>query len=185
MASNNHKSSGESDQLTQEIKMKLVANFVKNLEVIGEVNEYQKLTVDSNNQLMIDNCYYTQGIIRRIYGNGREVTIQAIDNLITDLFKFTDKLLHQQCEEREFNKLNIAYDIEKNEFNNDIKNFKDKNTDILKQIVESLTNCNSGLQNLKVTYLEDNNISNRLDLIISKIENRITTINKMLKNKPL
>jgi len=184
MASNNHKSSGESDQLTQDKKMNLLTNFVKNLEVLGQINEYDKLTVDSNNQLMIDNCYYTQGLVRRIYGNGRETTVEAIDKLITNVFKFTDDLLYQQCEERKYNKLNISYDIEKNVFNNNMKNIKDKNTDILKQITKSLGNCNSGLQNLKVTYLSDTIVSSKLDLLISKIENRITTINKIINSNP-
>ena len=48
-------------------------------------------------------------------------------------------------------------------------------------VVLSLNETIKGLQNLKITYIGDVSIISKLDLIINKIQNRISKINKMLK----
>ena len=51
----------------------------------------------------------------------------------------------------------------------------------LQKIVIGLNESINGLQNLKITYIGDVSITSKLDLIITKIQNRINKINAMLK----
>ena len=184
MASNNHNQSQEDLSLTKDDKLNTLNKFVKNLEVLSEVKEYDKLTVDSYNQLTVDGLYYTQGIVRRLYGNGREVTINAIEQLVDEIFEYTDTLLNNEHDKRKKNKLNISYSINPNMLNNTVKDFKDTNTDILNKLIENLETSTKGLQNLKVTFLIDTTVTFKLDLLIPKIKNKFTTVKKMIKKTP-
>lgn len=164
-------------------KLIILDQLMKNLEIIGEVKEYDKLIVDSNNQISIDTLYYTQGIVRRLYGNGRDATINGLTRLITDVFKFTDGLLNQEREKRQHNMLNISYDIKANIFDNKMNNYRDTSSDILNRIATGLDAAATGLQNLKITYVNDAQVNTQLDLLISKIQHRVDTINKIVKNQ--
>lgn len=164
-------------------KIKYLDNLMQNMDVISNIKEHDKLTVDSDNQFSIDNLYYTQGIVRRLYGNGRDATIAGLTKLISDVFKFTDDLLLEEREKRQNNMLNISYDIKCTPYNNKMKNYKDTSSDILSKISTGLSKAAKGLQNLKITYVNDQQISIQLDLLISKMEHRTDTINKTIKNQ--
>lgn len=164
-------------------KLKYLDQLIQNLEVIGNINEYDKLTVDSNNQISIDTLYYTQGIVRRLYGNGRDATLTGLTKLVTDTFKFTDELLLEERNKRQQNMLNVAYDIKANVFDNKMNNYKDTSTEMLNRISAALGVAATGLQNLKITYVNDNQIGVQLDLLISKMEHRVDTIKKTVKNQ--
>ena len=173
----------ESKTIVRSERLKHLEQLIHNLEVIGNIKEFNKLIVDSNNQFSIDTLYYTQGIVRRLYGNGRDTTLSGLTKLITDIFKFTDDLLNQEREKRQQKMLNIAYDIKTNTYDNKINNYKDSSSGILDRIAKGLELAVSGLQNLKITYVNDNQVSIQLDLIISKIEHRVETVNKTVKNQ--
>lgn len=164
-------------------KVKYLDQLIQNLEVIGNIKEYDKLTVDSNNQFSIDTLYYTQGIVRRLYGNGRDATLAGLTKLVTDTFKFTDELLLEERNKRQQNMLNVAYDIKANVFDNKMNNYKDTSTEMLNRISAGLGVAATGLQNLKITYVNDNQIGVQLDLLISKMEHRVDTIKKTVKNQ--
>jgi hypothetical protein len=163
--------------------IKNLDNLIHNLETIGNVKEHDKLNVDSNNNFSIDTLYYTQGIIRRIYGNGRDTTLNGLSKLIDDVFIFADDLLAKERKKRQYNMLNISYDIKTNVFDNKINNYKDISSDILNKIAIYLEKAIYGLQNIKITYINDSQVTDQLDIIISKITHRVDTIKKIVKNQ--
>ena len=50
-------------------------------------------------------------------------------------------------------------------------------------ITNQLSSSIRGLQNLKITYLNDVTTTSKLDLVIGKIQNRINKINKLMSIK--
>lgn len=164
-------------QLTKNEKIDLIDNYILNLEIISHIKEYDKLSV-VNKQMSIDTPSYLQGLVRKWYGEGRNETLDAITNLINDIFQLTDELLNDERNKRRNNQYNVSFDIETN--SNRIKNFKDTNSDILTKLMINLDKSVGGLQNLKITYLGDISITSQLDIIISKIQNRCDKIKKLL-----
>ena len=63
------------------------------------------------------------------------------------------------------------------------KPFKDNIISTFQTIVVQLSETITGLQNLKITYLKDVSITAKIDLIISKIQNRINKINNLMNIK--
>ena len=64
------------------------------------------------------------------------------------------------------------------------KNFKDATINIYQTINQNLTESIGGLQNLKITYLNDITMTSKLDMLIVKIQNRISKINNMMVLNP-
>jgi hypothetical protein len=133
------------------------------LKIIASVKEYDKLAInDANKQLTIDKPYMLQGVLRYLYGQGREQALDYIEHIINGIFIITDELL------------------ETSPSNTAIK-FADDTKSIYQNIVHHLTSSISGLQNLKITYMKDIPCISRIQLIIEKIQNRIQKINNLMK----
>lgn len=166
--------------LNKKEKTDILEKYLLSLEILGHIKEFDKLSV-VNNKIEIDYPSYIQGIKRRWYGDSRKETLVAINQLINNIFKFTDDLLNDERQKRKNNHFNISYDISLNQSRiNAVTNFKDTNSDLLTKIMINLTKSISGLQNLKITYLGDVAISSQLEILISKIQNRIDKIKKLL-----
>ena len=166
--------------LTKKKKTDILEKYLINLEILGHIKKFDKLSV-VNNKIEIDYPSYLQGIKRRWHGDGRKETLSAINKLIDDVFKFTDDLLNDERQKRKNNHFNISYDISLNSTKtNEVINFKDTNSDLLTKIMINLIKSVTGLQNLKITYLGDIAISSQLEILVSKIQNRIDKIKKLL-----
>lgn len=139
-----------------------------NLKIISNIKEFDKLSTSNiNNNIYIDSPHLLQSIVRKWNGDSRENTINIINNIVDSIFKISDKLLEEE----------VNVEMEQNSH----INFNDNNSIIFQKIVISLTETISGIQNLKITYIGDISVISKLDIIISKIQNRISKINKMLK----
>ena len=130
--------------------------LISNLENIASLKESDKLSID-NDLLVIDEVSFFQSIYRKINNDSRTRTIEHIEKIIKELFEYIDNL-------------------------NSNKNiFKEKTISDYNKLNQYLIRTIPGLQNLKITYFNDIKITNRLDLVIIKIENRINKINQLLK----
>ena len=91
-----------------------------------------------------------------------------IDTIIKDVFDFTNDLLETQ-----------SLPWWNNNTTSEIK-FKNDIISVFQELILHLNNSINGLQNLKLTYINDIAICSNIDLIISKIQNRINKINSIM-----
>ena len=144
-------------------------NLLLNLKIISNIKEFDKLSIE-NNDISIDVPYLLQGFMRKWNGDSRINTIDTINFIIDSIFNISDNLLETE--------LNIDDNLHCK------INFNDNNSILFQKIVLGLSESITGLQNLKITYIGDVSIVSKLDLIITKIQNRINKINTMLKIVP-
>ena len=64
-------------------------------------------------------------------------------------------------------------------------NFKSETVSIYQTISQNLAESITGLQNLKITYLNDITTTAKIDMLIIKIQNRISKINNMMIINPV
>ena len=118
-------------------------NSLINLKVLALLEKNQKISINDN-LIVIDYNTLFQGLRRWRYESNREKTIIFIDNLINNLDTDYKKLIKKK---------------------NTVSNNKLINT-----IQLYLRNCIDGLENMKYTYKDDKENSNKLDNIILKIK---------------
>ena len=160
------------------------------LKIVSNVKEYDKLDVSSETNLKIDSPHFLQGFSRMYSGNGREKTLEHLDDLINKIFKITDELLETEIKSKKpVSTLHILNDdnsnglfLNKNLELEKIK-FKDDLITIYQNINQHLVTSIDGLQNLKITYLNDVSTTSKLDMLIIKIQNRINKIKDMMTLK--
>lgn len=137
-------------------KINELNQLLLNLEQISLLKEHDKLYYYEN-CFHIDKPYLLQSVYRTYNGYNRQATVNQINKLVEDIFNYLDNL----NEDNNVFKENVI-----NEFNK-------INQHLLKSI--------PGLQNLKITYFSDINITKQIDFTIINIQNRINKINNILK----
>lgn len=152
-----------------EIEKKL-ESYLLNLKILSNIKEFDKLSTDGDN-IIIDPPYIFQGLIRAWNGDSRTITITNINSLINYIFEISDILLEKE----------LVNTSNNSKFLINKPKFMDNNSMLFQKIVIGLNESINGLQNLKITYIGDVSITSKLDLIITKIQNRINKINAMLK----
>lgn len=152
-----------------EIEKKL-ESYLLNLKILSNIKEFDKLSTDGDN-IIIDPPYIFQGLIRAWNGDSRTITITNINSLISYIFEISDILLEKE----------LVNTSNNSKFLINKPKFMDNNSMLFQKIVIGLNESINGLQNLKITYIGDVSITSKLDLIITKIQNRINKINAMLK----
>ena len=159
------------------------------LKILSNVKEFDKLSVRDN--LVIDSPHILQCITRKMCGDSRDKTISFIDTIINEIFSILDFLLEEEIEKAQpitiMKTPQYSYNTKKNnKTNKNCKtiNFKDDTINIYQTINQNLTESIGGLQNLKITYLHDITMTSKLDMLIVKIQNRISKINNMMVLNP-
>lgn len=131
-----------------------------NLVLLSRIQPGDKLLYNST-ILNIDRSYFQ--FVRRWYNStDRLKTTQFINTIIDQTFMAIDKILG-----------NEAY-----------MTLSSETRDILLQRFNlELKNSINGLINLKTTYNDDNSIVSSIDVIIENINNKVNTLNSLLKIK--
>jgi hypothetical protein len=158
-------------------------HLILSLKIISNLKEYDKLAVVED-KLCIDTPYLLQGIWRKWYGQGRSETLDTIKSIIADIFEFTDSLLKMNRESK-YCSQPISIHQDSSNMLSDSKpredvGFRESNSCVFSTIMIHLDESIKGIQNLKITYLGDTSVCSELDLLISKVHNRIEQIKKIL-----
>ena len=159
-------------------------NLILDLKILANVKEFDKLSVKDS--LVIDTPHTLQFVSRKWNGDSRDKTINYIENCVSEIFAILNFLLDEEIEKAE----PICLLQESKEFylNNSKYNkkqkFKEDTINIYQKISQSLNQSITGLQNLKITYLNDITTTSKLDMLIVKIQNRINKMNNMMVFKP-
>lgn len=159
------------------------------LKIVSNIKEFDKLDIVENNNIRIDSPHVLQSITRMYSGNSREKTIKHLEDLVDKIFKITDELLESELEKKKpVSTLHIINNESKGLYLN--KNleltrikFKDDLITVFQNINQHLIISIDGLQNLKITYLNDVCTTSKLDMLIIKIQNRINKIKDMMTLK--
>tara|TARA_B100001093_G_C26411753_1_gene835909 strand:- start:169 stop:675 length:507 start_codon:yes stop_codon:yes gene_type:complete len=141
--------------------------IILNLKILSNIEKLDKISTNSDN-ISIDPPHLLQSLYRTYNGDSRTSTINKIDNIIKEVFDFTNDLLETQ-----------SLPWWNNNSTNEIK-FKNDIISVFQELIIHLNNSIGGLQNLKLTYINDVSICSNIDLIISKIQNRINKINSIM-----
>lgn len=142
---------------------------ILNLKIISKIREYDKLnTQQESNLLEINSPKMFQGLGRWFNSENRNITMEKLNEILGKTFEITDKLIFEEKKVNRNHGLNNM-DLEEN------------NSQIFQRFILEMTNSLSGLENLKKTYSEDILISSQLDLLISKLNNRLEKMNKLVK----
>jgi hypothetical protein len=161
-------------------------NLLLNLKIIANVKEFDKIST-AYDTITIDRNDILQGTRRKMYsGDSREKTIKTIELLITRLFEITDELLEKE-QTIQLKKDDVRIQITQSGYttkcNGKESPFMDEPIATFLNITNQLSSSITGLQNLKITYLNDVTTTAKLDLVIGKIQNRINKINKLMSIK--
>ena len=129
-------------------------NIIFELKLLSKIKKTDKLTT-SGEKLGIDNNGYLQGVYRAYYGDSREATLERIEKLCENSFKFLNTTLKNAQNNR-----GMVFSVhQKNNINEQ-----------LKQMWLEMSGAIKGLENLKITYQDDASIESRIDLCIDKIK---------------
>ena len=142
---------------------KLIDNCLLNLKIISKLEENDKL-ITNQDILKIDKPVIFQGIKRWYSKEGRNTTMERLNNIFEESFNITDEILK-----------NAKSD------NNEENNLNDSNSQIFQKFIVEFTNSLNGIDNLKKTYKDDIPMKSQLDMIGNKLNNRLEKMNKMCK----
>tara|TARA_B100000700_G_scaffold319456_1_gene414617 strand:+ start:158 stop:634 length:477 start_codon:yes stop_codon:yes gene_type:complete len=151
---------------SEKTESQIIDSIILNLKIISEIKKKDKLSI-INNIVSIDKPGPLQGIKRWYSNSNRLSSIEKIESIISKSIKITkDKI----------NKI-------KNKTEGNRQYFEEDTSKFFHRLSYNLTNSIKGLNNLKLTYLNDISIKTRLDLIISKIQKHTEEIESILKIK--
>lgn len=140
-----------------------IDNCLLNLKIISKLEENDKL-ITSQDILKIDKPVVFQGVKRWYSQEGREATMEKLNGIYQKSFDITDSILKN----------------EQNQNDNTI-DLNDSNSQVFQKFIVEFTNSLNGIDNLKKTYKEDIPMKSQLDMIGSKLNNRLEKMNKVCK----
>lgn len=121
-----------------------VDNIIMNLKIIGMVQKNGRLCIKKGS-LTIEHDDQLQRIRRWFNKDSRESTMLHIRNTIINATKLTKAVMTKQME------------IEHKEW-------------VLSRIFTEMTNCQSGLTNLKTTYNDDSIMIANIDVLLERLQ---------------
>ena len=151
-------------------------SLLLDLKIISNIKEFDKISIKEN--IEIDTPHFLQSLTRKINGDSRERTIKYISDVINNIFTILDKLLKKEMKSELTSSQHYYTKKEK-------YNFKSETVSIYQTISQNLAESITGLQNLKITYLNDITTTAKIDMLIIKIQNRISKINNMMIINPV
>lgn len=122
----------------------LIDTTITNLKIIGMVPKNGRLCIRKG-QLTLEQEDHFQLIRRWINKDSREITLLHIRNTINNAMKLSKGLMTNQI------------DVELKQWT-------------LQKLIQEMTNCQSGLVNLKTTYNDDYSFKASLDVLCERLQ---------------
>lgn len=132
----------------------LVDKTMANLKLIAMINKGEKVCLKKG-QLNIEHVDRLQSFRRWYNKDSRDVTLIHIRNTINDAIKIAKGLLN-------------------NSYNTDLKVWT------ISSINQELKNCETGLQNLKTTYMDDSSFVANVDVMVDKCKAQCDDLDRSL-----
>ena len=140
-------------------------HLLSNLRVISSIKENDKLFIDNNN-IIIDNHYWLQSLIRWWYSANRQDSLNYINKVIPDVIQ-----LKLNLNDRLYR---LRKKLKKAKYRTDTRlTIKSKLIKYIKTINDELKLNIEGLNNFKNTYSDDEEITKSIDNLLDKIKKTI------------
>lgn len=132
----------------------IINHLIINLKIIQNINKSDKISLIDNNIIINDGNSIFQGIYRWYSNSNR---LQTIDDLTFIIDKFNNIINLLSNKKNELDKLkNIT---------NSHENKKKIINNYINELYKEIPNTILGIENLKITYKDDIEIINKLDII--------------------
>lgn len=151
----------------------MLESILIDLKIISKINENDKICSGNiENNIIIDENNFLQGIKRYIYSESREKSIEIIEKILSNTFEYAKNCMNSTY-------INL-YSIKNKPTKHEIeKHFREYTK--LKNLSIEISNSKKGLENLKKTYKDDKTIVSQLEVFIHKINTNICEIEKKLE----
>lgn len=151
-----------------------------NLNIISKIKPNDKIFMNGENFIQIENDSIVQGILRFLYNNSRCKNISNLNNFYNSVFTNIHDLINSKYLTLYTNNndmlVNIC-DAENEQFHHVCTE--------LKEIKHYISLSINGLENLKQTYASDILTVSKIDIIISSIESNIGKISNKINSLKL
>ena len=141
------------------------------LKIIGKIPEDGKISTSNGVSLEKESMF--QGIWRTLRSDSRHESIRMVKDIIFDTIDITNNMIQSR-----FLNIYSTRDVE------DITHFEREEFDkiflLLKQYSQELKNVIVGLRHLQETYLEDADISSKIEVYLDHIRYQIVQIEQKL-----
>jgi hypothetical protein len=134
-----------------------------NLKIIGKIQKNGRLKKSHDGVVSLDKNWYLQGLWRSLSSDSRKQTIYEINNIINELPIVLDAFRNSKY-------LSLNY-RSSDELTKLLEEFK--------MLVEALKEAELGLENLKFTYIRDDNITAQMDIIIFRMSTIVKDASQM------
>tara|TARA_Y100000385_G_C13080050_1_gene633404 strand:- start:1416 stop:1979 length:564 start_codon:yes stop_codon:yes gene_type:complete len=151
-------------------------NVLTNLKIISSLKPNEKLTKNGS-IFIIDPPTYVQGAYRWWNNDSRIDSMNHIESMIELSFSLIDDIFTSEVE------MSTGSTNDNNYYHKRIMPqtyFQNENSARLQNFSIELTNSIKGLQNLKLTYHSDISVCSKIDVLIDKINIRLSKIAKLL-----
>ncbi len=146
-------------------------NILINLSIISKISLDNKIYLNSEGYVTIDNNTILQGITRFIFRNNRDKTINNLNTIYNNVFSYIDNLLPSINVKNKDNKGNVKENpfdsVGKNQFDHAV--YRDKEMG-MKTLLMYLRKSLAGLENLKETYSADIVTTSKIDIIVDNVK---------------
>lgn len=160
-----------------------VDSVVASLKILAMIRKNSKLCV-KRGQLAIDHSDHFQGVRRWITKDSREVTLMHIRNTINNALKITRALIppppsqsiptHPHHSYPYQHQYPHAHMTDSQAFPGDLQEWT------LLRVVEEMRNCETGLQNLRTTYIDDSSTVAAVDVLAERLRANCDDIDSKL-----
>lgn len=146
-------------------------NLYINLNIISKIRPNEKIYINSDGFISIEQNNMFQGIVRFIFNNSRSKSINNLCNFYNTLYMHIDQLLTSIHLKSENKLVLIEQDMSEKQI---------VAIDSLQEVAKYIQMSLIGMENLKKTYMGDVYIISVLDLIISNANSYLKKINKKI-----
>ncbi len=164
-------------------------NILINLSIISKVALGDKIYMNSEGYLSIEDNTIFQGVIRFVFRNGRSKTISNLNNFYNSVFAYIDNTLplaihyHKKNDSRQRD----SKDKPGNPFDHkercDLELIRKGEKDYsLKTLLIYLRKSMSGLENLRETYSSDIVMTSKLDIILDNVRLYVSRLEKKIND---
>lgn len=141
-------------------------NILINLSIISKISLDDKIYMNDEGYLSIENNTIFQGFFRFVFRNGRNKTISNLNNFYNSVFSYIDNIVPNVPNRKTYNPLEDSESNLIGRFDFTVNRDKDYG---LKTLLLYLKRSIAGIENLRETYSGDIVMTSKLDIILDNI----------------
>lgn len=135
-----------------------------NLKIISKIQKNGRITRSYDGIISLENDVFYQSIKRFITNDSRRQAVFEINSVVSESIDILSHILNSKYTNKNFSNTDEYI----------------KNCEHIELILKELENTKHGIENLKFTYQNDQNIVSQIDIIILKINTTIKDVSNKL-----